>query len=214
MLKGAIFDLDGVVVDTIPLHFEAWKRMFAEYGADFTFEEYKSKVDGIPRTDGAKAILTNLSDEKIIEASDRKQGYFVEYIKKKKIQTFESTITLIDELLNEGIKVAVISSSKNCIAILKRIKLYNKLHAVVDAMQVSKGKPDPEIFFTAAKRIDVDCNDIIVFEDAALGVKAAKLAGMFCVGIDRYHDPGRLSKADLVVPDLKEINIQRLRNIF
>ena len=60
MFKGAIFDLDGVIVNTVPIHFKAWKKMFSEYGINFTFDDYKTKVDGIPRYDGARAILKDL----------------------------------------------------------------------------------------------------------------------------------------------------------
>ena len=85
MFRGAIFDVDGVLVDTVPIHFKAWKKMFSEYGVDFTFDDYKSKVDGIPRYDGARAILKNLSDTEIKEAGDRKQRYFLEFIDDKAV---------------------------------------------------------------------------------------------------------------------------------
>ena len=74
--KSAIFDLDGVLVDTVPIHYKAWKKMFSEYSRNFGFKEYKEKVDGIPRFDGAKAILTEFSDEDIKTACDKKQTYF------------------------------------------------------------------------------------------------------------------------------------------
>ena len=113
--KAAIFDLDGVIVDTVPIHYRAWKKMFSEYGKDFTFEDYKQKVDGIPRLDGARAILTDFSDEDIKKACDTKQGYFLEFIEKDEIPTHKSTMKLIEELKSHSIKVANISSSKNFI---------------------------------------------------------------------------------------------------
>ena len=75
MAAGFIFDLDGVVVDTVPIHFRAWKRMFNEYGKEFTFDDYKAKVDGIPRMDGARAILSDLADKDLTAAADLKQQY-------------------------------------------------------------------------------------------------------------------------------------------
>jgi len=78
--KGAIFDLDGVIVNTVPLHFKAWKKMFGEYGKELTFEDYKKKVDGILRISGARAILTELSDEELEQAGAKKQGYFLELL--------------------------------------------------------------------------------------------------------------------------------------
>lgn len=208
--KAAIFDMDGVVVDTVPLHFAAWKKMFAEYGHEFTFEEYKEKVDGIPRVDGTKAILTELSDKEIIEAGNRKQKYFLEEIEKSAIPKYKTTIDLIDNLQKHGIKVAVISASKNAPNILKKIGLSERLDAIVSGYDVKKGKPDPEVFLTAAEKLCAGQDECIVFEDAVLGVEAAGRAGMKCVGIDRYGSPERLSKADIVVNDLGEIGYKEL----
>jgi beta-phosphoglucomutase len=213
-LKAAIFDMDGVVVDTVPIHFHAWKRMFGEYGHDFTFEDYKEKVDGIPRHDGTRAILTELSDEEIIEAGDRKQSYFLEEIHKSEIPIYQSTIDLIDDLQGQNIKVAVISASKNAPLILERINLIDRLDSVVCGHDVERGKPDPEVFLVAAKRLHVNQDECIVFEDAALGVEAAKKASMLCVGIDRYGDPTRLEQADIVVTDLSEVDFDKLLNLF
>lgn len=212
--KAAIFDLDGVIVDTVPIHFKAWKRMFAEYGKEFTFEDYKQKVDGIPRLDGARAILTDLSEEEIKRACDIKQGYFLEFIEKELIPTHESTLKLIQELKSHSIKVATISSSKNCKRILKRINVIDWFGTIVDGTQITKGKPDPQVFLMAAERLKVEPQDCLVFEDAVLGVEAAKRAKMFCVGIDRYNDPDRLKKADIVVADLKGIDYNKLISLF
>ncbi|MFH1654347.1 MAG: beta-phosphoglucomutase family hydrolase [Pseudomonadota bacterium] len=207
-LKGVIFDMDGVIVDTVPIHFAAWKRMFADYGVDFTFEDYKQKVDGIPRTDGAKAILTNLTDDELVEASDKKQRYFLDVIQGEEIPVYSSTIDLINQLKTKGIKVAVISSSKNAPSILKRINLYSDLDAIVSGHDIKKGKPNPEIFLMAAEKLKIKPEEAIVVEDAILGVEAAINAGMKCVAIDRYDNPKRLQKANVVVKDLSEIQIE------
>jgi beta-phosphoglucomutase len=209
-LEAVIFDLDGVVVNTVPLHFEAWKRMFNEYGHEFTFDDYKQKVDGIPRYDGAKAILTELSDEEIKVAGDKKQGYFRELLDAAEIPRYDTTINLIGELQKNGIKVAVISSSKNCPHILKKIGIYDKLDAVISGADITKGKPDPQIFLMAAERLGANPEKCVVFEDAVLGVEAAKNGNMKCVGLDRYGHPERLAKADVVVKDAGEISIANL----
>lgn len=212
--KGAIFDLDGVIVDTVPLHFKAWKRMFNEYGKKFSFQDYKQKVDGIPRTDGAKAILTDLSEEKLEEACNKKQSYFLEYLKSEAIPIYETTIDLIKELKARGLKVACISSSKNCPYILERTGLKVLFDAKVDGNDITRGKPDPQIFLMAASKLSLKSGDCIVFEDALLGVEAARNAGMVCVGIDRHEDPGRLKKAQLTVNDLSEVNYGKLKSLF
>jgi beta-phosphoglucomutase len=212
--KAAIFDLDGVIVDTVPLHFKAWKKMFEEYGKKFTFQDYKEKVDGIPRIDGGRAILTELTDEELNAATGKKQGYFLKYLKKDKIKVFESTLKLIKELRSKGIKIAVISSSKNLPYIIEKIGAMELLDAVVSGSEITKGKPDPQVFLMAADRASAKPENCIVFEDAVLGVTAAGRAKMLCVGIDRYNDPDRLNEADLVVGDLKEVNYDKLLSLF
>ena len=212
--KGAIFDLDGVLVNTVPLHYKAWKKMFSEYGRSFTFEEYKQKVDGIPRFNGAKAILTELSDEDIKAACAKKQVYFLEFIEEGKIPAYKSTFKLIEELKSHQIKIANISASKNCKMVLKKIGAIDTMSVIVDGNDITKGKPDPQVFLMAAEGLKIKPQDCIVFEDAVLGVEAAKLAGMLCVGIDRYASPKRLKQADLVVGDLETVNYDRLTNLF
>jgi beta-phosphoglucomutase len=212
--KGAIFDLDGVVVDTVPIHFKAWKRMFAEYGKEFTFKDYKEKVDGIPRIDGGRAILTELSNEELIRATDKKQGYFLEYLEKEEIPVFTTTVELMKELKSKGVRVAVVSSSKNSPYILKRIGIMTLLDAMVSGNEITRGKPHPQIFLMAAERMGLRCENCVAFEDAILGVEAAKRAGMLCIGIDRHDDPQRLKQADLVVNDLREVNHDKLLSLF
>jgi len=212
--KGAIFDLDGVVVDTVPLHFRAWKRMFSEYGRDFTFEDYKKKVDGIPRLDGARAILTDLDREELDKAAARKQGYYLELVDKGKIDIYQSTVDLIKDLKKRSVKTAAASSSRNCKYILEKTSLISLFDAVIQGGDFKKGKPDPGIFLMAAGRIGVAPGEAVVFEDAFLGVQAAKSGNMHCVGIARKGDKGLLKAADIVVADLREIDYAKLEGLF
>src|SRR3990167_2372078 len=119
-LKGVISDLDGVLVNTVPAHFKAWKKMFSEYGRKFTFQDYKKKVDGIPRTDGARAVLYDLSPGELKKAADKKQKYYLDYINKEGVRVYTTSVRLLKDLKAHGIKIAVISASKNCGLILKK----------------------------------------------------------------------------------------------
>jgi beta-phosphoglucomutase len=212
--QAAIFDLDGVIVDTVPIHFHAWKSMFADYGKPFDFDDYKKKVDGIPRIDGCKAILTELSDDEIKTASDKKQVYYLEYLQKEGIKIYDSTIILIKSLLANKIKVAVISSSKNLQMILEKTQLKDLFEVIISGNDITKGKPDPQVFLMAAERLGVLAGEALVFEDATLGVEAAKRAGMHCVGIDRDNHPELFKKADIVVNDLSEIGYEKILLFF
>ena len=211
---AAIFDLDGVIVNTVSLHFKAWQGMFSEYGKAFNFEDYKQKVDGIPRMDGARAILTDLSEDELKKAADKKQVYFLEYLNSEEIPAYKTTVDLVKALKKEKIKRGVISSSKNCLPILKKVGLVELFNVIITGNDVIKGKPDPQVFLMAAEKMSVEPSSCVVFEDAVLGVEAGKRAGMKCVGIDRYGKPVRLKKADLVVADLGELSLEKIKELF
>jgi len=213
-MKAAIFDLDGVIVNTVPLHFKAWQRMFAEYGKEFDFEDYKEKVDGILRIDGARAILTDIDEAELKKAADKKQVYFLEYLNSEEISVYNDTVDLVKTLKKEKIKRSVISSSKNCLPILKKVNLVELFDVILTGNDVTKGKPDPQVFFMAAEKMSVEPGSCVVFEDAVLGVEAGKRAGMKCVGVDRHGNPERLKKADLVVGDLGEVTVEKIKDLF
>jgi beta-phosphoglucomutase len=212
--KGAIFDLDGVIVNTVPLHFKAWKRMFGEYGKEFNMKDDEDKVDGIPRMDGARAILTELSQDELDKAATKKQGYFVNFLLEEGVNVYSTTVHLIKDLRRNGVKIAVISSSKNCPDILKKAGLYPLIDTEINGRQIVRGKPAPWIFLEAAKRLELTPGECIVFEDAVLGVEAGKRAGMFTVGIDRRNKPERLKQADVIVSDLGETSYNKLRDLL
>ena len=212
-IKAAIFDLDGVIVNTVPLHFGAWKKMFKEHGHKFTLQDYLAKVDGRPRLEGAAAILTDLSPEEIKKAGDVKQSYYLEFLENDDIEVFQSSVKVIKELKQRGIKLAAASSSKNAVRILKKIKLYDIFEVNVSGADFEKGKPDPEIFLTAASRLGAVPKESVVFEDAKSGVGAAIAGGFYCIGINRHDNVEALAGADRIVNDLSEISVDEILKI-
>ena len=213
--KGAIFDLDGVIVDTVPLHFSAWKYLFAEkYGVPFTESIYEEKVDGKPRLDSVLAILPHLSREKAITAGEIKQARYLELLEHSGIKVFQSSIVFIEELLKHNVLLAAASSSKNAPYILKKIGLADKMRVIISGNDFKQGKPHPEIFLKAQEALGLNIKECIVFEDAKAGVLAAKAGGFFCVGIDRSGKPKNYVEADLVVKDLSEVNYDLLAAVL
>lgn len=213
--KGAIFDLDGVIVDTVPFHFESWRHLFSTiHGLHFTKKDYDDKVDGKPRLDSIKLFLPYLKGEEIEKASAIKQEYYLKLLEERPIKQFSSSIALIKELKRKSIKVAVASSSKNTMTILKKINLVSVFDAIISGYDFEKGKPDPEIFLRAASALKLSVSECVVFEDALAGVQAAKAGGFLCVGIDRHQNPDKYRGSDLVVHDLEEINYERLHAMF
>lgn len=212
-IKGAIFDLDGVIVNTVPLHFGAWKKLFEEYGHSFSMEDYLQKVDGRPRLEGAAAILTELGPEEIKESGEKKQKHYLELLDREPLEIFETSVKVIKELKAKGVKLAVASSSKNAVRILKKISLYDAFDVNVSGADFEKGKPDPEIFLTAASRLGLKPRECVVFEDAKSGVEAAKRGDFYCIALNRHNNPEALAGADKIINDLGEINLDDILNL-
>jgi beta-phosphoglucomutase len=206
--KGVIFDLDGVLVDTVPLHYAAWKRLFDEYGYAFDETIYRQKVDGRARLDGIRGVMSDLDEEAAIEASDRKQGYFLKMIDQGQLQPFPTTIPFVKTLKERGILLAAASSSVNASNILERIGLLDEFTTVVTSADVIHGKPHPDIFLTAARNIGLAVSECIVFEDSESGISAARRGGFFCVGVDRHQQPQYFKEANMMVKDLADFDIE------
>ena len=211
--RGAIFDVDGVIIDTAHIHHKSWERALKKYGIKFTYEDFKSKVDGLPRAKGAKRILPHFSDREIRHVFEEKQEYFLKLLKKEKIKVFNSSVAFIKKLKKHGIRLAMASSSRNAAANLKKVKLFSHFHADAEGAYVKRGKPFPDLFLKAAKKLKLKPGECVVFEDAQIGLIAAKRAGMKSVGVKRDRN-NKLKGADIIVTDLKAITIKKLENLF
>lgn len=213
--KGAIFDLDGVIVDTVPLHFAAWKRLFEDhFNISFNLDIYEEKVDGKPRLDAIRIMLPHLTEDEVVKAGDIKQGYYLEILKSGKLKKFDASFRLINELLENNILLAAASSSKNTKEILKMVGLIDSFKVIITGYDIQHGKPHPEIFLKAADGLKLNVKDCVVFEDSVAGVEAAKAGGFLCVGIDRHHHPEHYKQADLIVPDLEKVTYAVLADLF
>ena len=213
--KGAIFDLDGVIVDTVPLHFAAWKYLFEEiHHVPFSKKDYDDRVDGKPRINGVRAILPNLNYDEAVKEGAIKQAYYLKLINEGKLKKFPSSFALIAELKKHGILLAAASSSRNAELILEKVGLTKDFNAIISGNDFTHGKPHPEIFIKAAARLKLATDECVVFEDALAGVQAAKTGHFLCVGINRSHQDQNYREADLVVTDLAEVDYIRLRQLF
>jgi len=214
MLKGIILDLDGVLVDTVPAHYAAWERLFAEEGYFFDEQIYHDKVDGRRRQDGVAAVMKDADPGRISAAGARKDGYFLDLIEEGKFKVFEGSLSFLAASRTAGYSLATASSSRNVRHILEKAGIADFFSAVVGGDDVERGKPDPSIFLTAAARINLEPDCCIVVEDAISGVRAAKAGGFFCLGIDRSNQPWRLAGADLIVRDLGDVDFGELKTRF
>lgn len=187
MVKGFIFDLDGVIVSTDDCHYLAWKRMADEEGIYFD-REINERLRGVSRMASLDIILeradkTYTGDEKAAMAT-RKNNYYVELIGRlTPADILPGTMAVLDRLRKLGIKTAIGSSSRNTPVILKQIGLENTFDAIADGNQITHSKPDPEVFLLAAKLLGLSPADCVVVEDADAGVEAALAGGMKALGV-------------------------------
>jgi beta-phosphoglucomutase len=214
-VKGCIFDLDGVIVDTAKYHFLAWKKLADQLNITFT-ENDNERLKGVSRMDSLEIILeigkVRLTGEMKRKYAQLKNEWYVGYISRMTPdEILPGSIEFINELKGAGIRTAVGSASKNTPMILERLGIKYLFDAVADGNSVEKAKPDPEVFLTAARMISVNPGDCVVFEDAAAGVQAALNAGMTCVGIGSERI---LKEAHYIVPGLYEMNLEVLNKIY
>lgn len=211
-VKGCLFDLDGVIVDTAKYHYLAWKRLAAELGFEFRKED-NERLKGVSRMASLDILLSVgglcFDEEKKLEFAEKKNNWYVEYISAMdKSEILPGVEQFIKQLKAKGIKVGIGSASKNTMMILNNLEIAGLFDTIVDGNKVSKAKPDPEVFVLGAKELGLDVNNCVVFEDAEAGIEAGKRAGMKTIGIG---SPQILKEADKVVPgfanaDLSLIN--------
>ena len=187
-MKGAvIFDLDGVIVSTDDCHYRAWQQLADEEGIYFD-AEINQRLRGVSRMDSLEIILEradrNYTNEEKKVLADRKNAYYRELIQALTPDNILPGVgPILAGLKEHGIKIAVGSSSKNTPLILNRIGLKDYFDAVADGNDLSKSKPDPEVFLLAAERLGVPPEHCVVVEDADAGVEAALAAGMRVLGV-------------------------------
>lgn len=205
-MRAAIFDLDGVIVDTARYHYLAWKRLANECGFDFT-EADNERLKGVSR-DRSLEILLEIGGL-TLDAADRlqmaaqKNEWYVDYIHRMdESEVLPGAVEYLQTIRAKGIRTALGSASRNAPLILERLGLSAFFDVVVDGNKVVKAKPDPEVFLRAARELAIPPAGCIVFEDAEAGVQAALRAGMGVVGIGK---PFVLKEADIVLPGLFEL---------
>lgn len=206
MIKAVIFDLDGVLVTTDSMHYEAWKKLGEEIGITNFTKEDNIRQRGISRM-ASLEILLEKTDKKYTDAekeelAERKNAYYKEILETlSEKDVLSGAKEFLVYLKEQGIKTAVGSASKNAPVILEKTGLLPFLDAVACGLDVTKSKPDPQVFLVAANKLDTDPKECMVFEDADAGIEAAKRGGMyaFAVGAARYNKNADMSAESLEI---------------
>lgn len=244
-LAACLFDMDGVVTDTANAHAAAWKRLFDEYLQRRAerehvelalFDEksdYRRYVDGKPRYDGVHSFLRSRNielpwgdpedgpdRETVCGLGNRKNRYFLDWLERNRVQTYPSTLALIETLKKADLKVGVFSASRNCEAVLRNAGVHDLFQARVDGTDMVRlgllGKPHPAMLEEAARRLGVAPEDAAVLEDSTAGVEAAARGGFgTIVGIDRGGSGEALREAGahVVVVDAGELTLDAEQRI-
>lgn len=205
--KGFIFDLDGVIVDTAKYHYLAWKELANSLGIDFT-EKENEQLKGVSRVRSLEKILSwgnkTLPQDEFTRLMATKNDEYLSYINKMNeselLPEVKDRLTFIK---NKKQGIALGSASKNARYIIEKVDVKDMFDAVVDGTDVSKAKPDPEVFLIAAKLLNIEPENCVVFEDSVAGVQAANTAKMISIGIGSEEV---LGEADYVFKDFTEIS--------
>jgi beta-phosphoglucomutase len=218
-LGAVVWDMDGTLVDTAELHFAAWVRLASELDHPFSRADFAATF-GRRNPEILRFLFgDHLTDASVAELGERKENYY-RAAAELGVELLPGVRPLLEALHAAGFKQAIGSSAPrgNLELILRLTGITSFLEAIVSMEDTQRGKPDPEVFLVAARKLGVPPARSLVMEDAIAGVEAAKAAGMRCVAVTfvGHHAADRLrtAGADLVVPTLEQVSVQTVRGLL
>ena len=211
VIKGYIFDLDGVIVDTAKYHYNAWRKLANTLGFDIT-EEQNENLKGVSRTESLEYILSlgnlNFSDSEKAEMAELKNSWYVDSISNMDMsELLPGSADLIKEIKQNNLKLSLGSASKNSVRILTATGLLDYFDAIIDGTKTTESKPHPQVFLMAAEALNLKPEECIVFEDSINGIKAANAGGFISIGVG---DKNVLSEADHNIPSLEHMTLEKI----
>ncbi|MDK2946648.1 HAD family hydrolase [Geotoga petraea] len=218
MLEAVIFDMDGVIINSEPLHYEANQQLFDKLGFSVPMNEYSNYI-GI----STEKMWEDLRDkydlnENLDTLTDKHRKHTHDFIRKNMNgNEIPGIRKILEELKDKNIKTAVASSSSKDLieTVIKGFDLCQYFDILVSGEEVEKGKPNPDIFIYAAKKLKVNIKNCLVIEDSTNGIKAAKKAGAKCIGFNNPDSHGQdLTKADIVINKFDVLNYDLLKSLF
>jgi beta-phosphoglucomutase len=212
---AVIFDMDGVLVDSYHAHYKSWKAIYGELGIDYTEETFTSDFGRTSRDILRRTMGDDLSDERVRELDGRKEAIYRDLLRES-FPAMDGAAELLEGLAAEGFRLAIGSSGppENVALAVERLPGAKHFSTTVTGADVSRGKPDPQVFLIAAERLDVPPAACAVVEDAVHGITAAKRAGMTAIALTGTLERSELSAADAVVDGLRQLSPERIRALI
>lgn len=213
-IRAVIWDMDGVLADTAPYHLSAWQETFRKRGVKFTADDFQYTF-GRRNDSIISHILGQPATPEEIEAIAREKEATFRRMIGQNIKALPGVVKLLQSLQEHGVKMAIASSTpmENIQLITATLGIADYFRAIVTGQDVTEGKPSPQSFLLAAKRLGVKPGDCVVIEDAVAGVTAAKRAGMACIAVTTTHPEESLGEADLIVDTLEAVTVSDLERL-
>jgi beta-phosphoglucomutase len=210
---GVLWDMDGVLVDTGEFHYQAWSGLLPEYGIDFTYELHQETFGRNNASILSLLLGEKLTPELLSEISDRKETRFRAAIRGHAVP-LPGVESWMARLREDGARQGIASSAPvaNIDTLIGELGLSGYFDAIVSGEDLP-GKPDPTLFLTVARQLDVPPGRCVVVEDAIAGVEAAKRAGMKCIAVTTTNEAEALSAADIVVERLDTLPADAFRRL-
>ncbi len=215
MIKGFIFDLDGVITDTAELHYLAWKRLAEEMNWQFD-RDVNERLRGVSRMDSINIIKDHnnatVAEDRLLELATMKNDIYVASLDTLTPNDYlPGAKELLTHLRQEGFRVALGSASKNATKVLEQLEAIGYFDIIGDGNSVSKSKPEPDIFLYGAEKLELKAEECIVYEDAEAGIDAAKAGGFYAVGIG---PDDRVGHADVRFDSMAEATLFAVKSHF
>ncbi|UCH43517.1 MAG: HAD family phosphatase [Dehalococcoidales bacterium] len=213
--RAVIWDMDGVIVDTASYHRKAWQEVFSKQGILFTEDDFRHSFGQRNDTIIKEVMGAEVSPDILNTISSEKEVIFRESIRQN-LRPLPGAVELMAATGKDGFLMALASSApmENIRLLIEGLGIEKYFRSIISAGDVSRGKPDPQVFLLAARGLEIDPRSCIVIEDAVAGVSAAKRAGMHCVAVTNTHPRASLIEADLIVSSLTEITVKDLKRLF
>jgi beta-phosphoglucomutase family hydrolase len=212
---AVIFDMDGVIVDNMPYHKKAWAEFFERHNPPMILEDFiqhmgKSNEDLLTVLFGKK-----ITEDEILSLGEEKEALYRE-IYAPEVKPLQGFVDFLRSLKNNHVKTAIATAAPkvNLDFLLEHIDVRDDFDVLIDDSEVNKGKPDPEIYLKAAQRLDYPPELCLVFEDSLAGIQAAINAGMKVIGVATTNPPEKIQRAELVIKDFTEIDLDRITEMM